>query len=89
MSNPASTSHGKHLRKRLGQGTGASASLIASGDRIYAINEDGEVYYVFKVAPTYQELAVNPMNEPVMATPAASGNTLFIRVARHLFAISR
>jgi outer membrane protein assembly factor BamB len=75
-------------QKRLGQGTGASASLIASGEHLYAINEDGEVY-VLKAGPTYQELAVNPMNEPVMATPAASGNTLFIRGARHLFAISQ
>jgi hypothetical protein len=27
------------------------------------------------------------MNEPVLATPAASGDTLFIRGAKHLFAI--
>jgi len=73
-------------QQRLGQGTGASASMIASGDHVYAINEDGEVY-VIQVGPTYKELAMNPMNEPVMATPAASGDTLFIRGTRHLFAI--
>jgi hypothetical protein len=73
-------------QQRIGQGTGASASVIASGDRVYAANEDGEVY-VIRAGPSYEELAVNRMNEPVLATPAASGDTLFIRGATHLFAI--
>jgi outer membrane protein assembly factor BamB len=73
-------------QQRLGEGAGASSSMIASGDHVYAINEDGEVY-VIKVGDTYQELAVNKMGEPVLATPAASGDTLFIRGAAHLFAI--
>lgn len=73
-------------QQRIGQGTGASSSMIASGDHVYAINEDGEVY-VIKVREKYDEMAVNTMDEPVMATPAASGNTLFIRGASHLFAI--
>ena len=72
--------------QRLGLGGAASASMIASGDHVYAINEDGDVH-VIKVGPAYQELAVNKMNEPVMATPAASGDTLFIRGTSHLFAI--
>ena len=71
---------------RLGEGTGASASVIASGDRVYAVNEDGDVY-VIRAGATYEEIAVNKMNEPVLATPAASGDTLFIRGASHLFAI--
>lgn len=73
-------------QQRMGEGTGASASMIASGDHVYAINEDGEAY-VIKKAASYQELAVNKMGEPVMSTPAASGDTLFIRGASHLFAI--
>jgi outer membrane protein assembly factor BamB len=73
-------------QQRIGQGTGASASVIAAGDHVYAINEDGEVY-VIKVGSKYEELAVNKMDEPVMATPAASGDTLFVRGASHLFAI--
>lgn len=73
-------------QRRIGQGTGASASMIAAKDHVYAINEDGEVY-VIKTGPEYQELAMNPMQETVMATPAASGDTLYIRGARHLFAI--
>lgn len=73
-------------QRRLGEGSGASASMIASGDRVYAVNEDGEVY-VIRVGGAYEEIAVNKMNEPVLASPAASGDTLFIRGAGHLFAI--
>jgi outer membrane protein assembly factor BamB len=73
-------------QQRIGQGTGASASVIAAGDRVYAVNEDGEVY-VLQAGSTYREMAVNAMGEPVMATPAASGDTLFIRGVKHLFAI--
>jgi outer membrane protein assembly factor BamB len=73
-------------QQRIGQGTGASASMIASGDRVYAVNEEGEVY-VIKAGSKYEELAVNRMGQPVLATPAASGDTLFIRGATHLFAI--
>lgn len=73
-------------QQRIGSGTGASSSMIAAGAHVYAINEDGEVY-VIKVGPTYEELAVNRMGEPVLASPAASGNMLFIRGASNLFAI--
>ncbi|MGA3039625.1 MAG: PQQ-binding-like beta-propeller repeat protein [Bryobacteraceae bacterium] len=73
-------------QQRIGQGTSASASAIAAGDRVYAANEDGEVY-VIRAGSAYEEMAVNRMEEPVLATPAASGDTLFIRGASHLFAI--
>jgi outer membrane protein assembly factor BamB len=71
---------------RVGQGTGASASLVAAGDRVYATNEDGEVY-VIKAGKTYEQLASNTMGQPVLATPAVSDGTLFIRGTTHLFAL--
>jgi outer membrane protein assembly factor BamB len=73
-------------QQRLGQGTGASASLIAAGDRVYATNEEGEIY-VIKAGKTYEQLAMNTMGQPVMATPAASDGTLFVRGTTHLFAM--
>ncbi|HYI94872.1 MAG TPA: PQQ-binding-like beta-propeller repeat protein [Bryobacteraceae bacterium] len=73
-------------QQRIGAGTGVSASMIAAGDHVYAVNEDGDVH-VIKVADKYEELAVNKMGEPVLATPAASGDTLLIRGATSLFAI--
>lgn len=75
-------------QQRLGLGTPASASLVAAGGVVYAANEDGDVY-VFKPGPKYEQVAVNAMGETVMATPAISGGTLFIRGSRHLFAIRR
>ena len=75
-------------QQRLGAGTGASSSPIAAGDRVYAINEDGDVY-VIGAGRTYRELAVNHMGEPVMATPAASGDTLLLRTAAYLFALRK
>jgi outer membrane protein assembly factor BamB len=75
-------------QQRLGAGTPSSASMVAADGIVYAANEDGEVY-VFKPGPTYQQVAVNPMGETVMATPAISDGTLFIRGSRHLFAIRR
>ena len=73
-------------QQRLGQGTGASASMLAAGNHVYAINEEGEVF-VIKTGSEYMEIAVNKINEPVLASPAASGATLFIRGTTHLFAI--
>jgi outer membrane protein assembly factor BamB len=75
-------------QQRLGMGTPASASMVAADGVVYAANEDGEVY-VFKPGAKYEQLAVNPMGETVMATPAISDGTLFIRGARHLFAVRR
>ena len=73
-------------QRRIGEGAAASASMVAAGDHVYAINEDGDVY-VIKAGGVYEEMAVNRMEEPVQATPAASSDTLFIRGAVHLFAI--
>ena len=75
-------------QQRLGEGTGASASVIAVGDRVYATNEDGDVY-VLKAGDKYEQLAVNHMGEPVLATPAVTGDTLIVRGATHLFAIQQ
>jgi hypothetical protein len=43
--------------------------------------------FVIKAGPVYELLAVNPMGEPLMATPAASDGMIVIRGQRHLFAV--
>ena len=73
-------------QQRLGQGTGASASLVAAGDRVYATNEDGEIY-VIKAGKAYEQLAMNTMGQPVLATPAISDGTLLVRGTTQLIAI--
>ncbi len=63
-----------------------SASPIASDGRIYLAAEGGEVLVV-KAGRTLEILARNDMGAPLMATPAISIQTLFIRTPGELYAI--
>lgn len=69
------------------QGFGMSASPVAGNGMVYFPSEDGEVY-VIKAGSQYELLAVNPMNEAMMATPAISDNMLIIRGQHHVFGIA-
>ena len=73
---------------RLADGkTGFSASAVASNDRIYFTSEEGDVY-VIKAGKTFEQLAVNPLGEVTMATPAISEGTMFFRTKGHLVAVA-
>ena len=69
-------------------GSGFSASPVATNGRIYLSSEDGDVF-VIRAGATFEVLSKNPMGEPLMATPAIAGNTMFVRGEKHLFAIGR
>jgi len=74
-------------QQRLGGGTvGYSASPVAAGGRLYVTDEDG-LTYVLALGVRYNLLARNELGEAVMASPAVSRGTLYIRGRRHLFAI--
>ncbi len=73
-------------RTRLEVGAGFSASPIASDGKLYLPSEDGAVFVV-RAGREFQSLARNEMGEPLMASPAVSEGTLFVRGSRHLFAI--
>lgn len=70
--------------------TGAthSASPVASDGKIYVAAEGGEVL-VLKAGRAFEILARIDMGEALMATPAISGRTMFIRGADHVFAIAK
>jgi outer membrane protein assembly factor BamB len=70
------------------QGSGFSASPVASDGLIYLSSEDGEVFVV-RAGKKFELLGRNPMGEPLMATPALAGGTMYIRGERHLFAVGR
>ncbi|HEY7911818.1 MAG TPA: PQQ-binding-like beta-propeller repeat protein [Blastocatellia bacterium] len=75
-------------QERLGdRGAGFSASPVAADDKLYLASEDGDVYVV-KAGPKYELLSINPMGEPLMATPAISGGLIILRGGRHLFAVT-
>lgn len=69
------------------QSIGFSASPVAGNGHLYFASEDGEVY-VIKAGPKYELLAINPMNEAMIATPAISDNMLIIRGRHHVFGIT-
>jgi outer membrane protein assembly factor BamB len=73
-------------QQRVAGGSGFSASPVAADGRLYLASEDGDVFVV-KAGRTYELLGTNKMNEPLMATPAISGNALFIRTLTALVAV--
>ena len=68
------------------RGNGFSASPVVADGRIYLSGESGNVF-VIKAGAEFELVATHEVGEALMATPAISGGTLFIRGAGHLFAI--
>ncbi len=64
-----------------------SASPVASGGRLYAASEDGDVYVV-RAGPKFELLATNPMGEALMSTPAISDGMLIIRSSGYVYAVA-
>jgi outer membrane protein assembly factor BamB len=70
---------------RLKSGTYSSSPVLADG-RVYATNEDG-MTSVFKAGASFELLAENPLNDYTLSSLAVSQGQIFIRTAKHLFAI--
>jgi outer membrane protein assembly factor BamB len=68
-------------------GSGFSASPVAADGKIYLSNEDGEILVV-EAGRTFKHVATNSMGELLMATPALSNGTMFVRSSQSVFAIS-
>jgi hypothetical protein len=80
---------GKQIYKeRLGGKGGYTASPVAADGKIYFISEESGVRVV-RAGPQFELLAINPLGEPCMATPAISDGMIFIRTQHHLFGIGR
>lgn len=74
-------------QSRLGDGsTGFTASPVAADGKIYWTSEQGDIH-VIAAGPEHKELAVNPLGEICMATPAISEGILYFRTRSHLVAI--
>jgi outer membrane protein assembly factor BamB len=79
---------GKRIyQRRVGTGGSFVSSPIAAAGKLYIASEEGDVFVV-KAGADYQLLAKNSVDEPVLATPALSGDVLIVRGAKHLFAIT-
>lgn len=62
------------------------ASPVAFADRILLTSEDGDTF-VLRAGPVHEILRTNSVDETVWASPALANGMVFIRGARHLFAI--
>ena len=67
-------------------GNNFSASPISAQGRVYYFDETGKATVV-KAAREFEILAVNRLDEGFMASPAVSGDALFLRTRTHLYRI--
>jgi outer membrane protein assembly factor BamB len=68
------------------QGSGFSASPVASDGKIYLSSEDGDIFVV-TAGEHFTLLGTNPMDDPLMATPAISNGMLIVRTQHVLYGI--
>lgn len=64
-----------------------TASPVSFDGRILLFSEDGDGF-VLRAGPVPEVLHVNPIGEPVYASPAISSGKIFLRGATHLFCIA-
>jgi outer membrane protein assembly factor BamB len=74
------------FKVRFSQSGTFTSSPVAAGGRIYTGTEEGTLY-VFAAGPVYEELGVNDMTEPVMATPAIADGVLYVRTPSRVVAL--
>jgi outer membrane protein assembly factor BamB len=73
--------------ERTGSAGGYFASPILLDGRIYIASDRGTVTVV-QAGDSFQVLARNELGEPILASPAVSDNTFYLRSARHLWAFA-
>jgi outer membrane protein assembly factor BamB len=62
-----------------------ASPLLADG-KLYVVNEEGTTT-VIQLGDKLAVLAVNPLKDKILATPAISGGALYLRSDKHLFCI--
>jgi outer membrane protein assembly factor BamB len=63
-----------------------AASLLYANGHIYCVDQEGKTT-VLKAGRTFAVLAENTLDSGCMASPAVSGNALFLRTKTHLYCI--
>lgn len=64
-----------------------TASPVAAAGRIYFTNEEGLTTVIDAGSAKFEELASNPIGEPVFASPGISQGRIYLRTAKHVIAI--
>ena len=74
-----------HWQHRLGQGV--SASPVLADGRIYFLDEEGRTT-VITPGQTYQQVAINVLDGPALASMAVASQSFYIRTATHLYRVA-
>lgn len=82
----AKTGEVKYLGGRVPVPAAFTASPVAFGGKILLTSEDGDTF-VLRAGPTHQIIRTNSLDEPVYASPALANGMVYIRGARHMYAI--
>lgn len=78
---------GKQLwKERLGDSY--HASPVAGDGKVYLTSKEG-IVFVIRAGRTFEILSENDMGEPILASPAISNGSIFLRGQKHLFCIGR
>ena len=73
-------------RQRVSVGSSFTASPWAYNGKIFAASEQGDTY-VIKAGPEFEVLAVNSLDEMIMASPAIVGDRLILRTRSKVYSI--
>lgn len=73
-------------RDRLDDAATVSASLWASAEKVFILDETGKCF-VIKAGPTFEVLATNQINDLFWSTPAIAGESLLLRGVNKLYCI--
>ena len=65
-----------------------SGSPVRAGDRLYCIEERGQVV-VLAAEEKFRELARNPLGEPSRSTPTVAGSRMLLRTYSHLISVGK
>jgi hypothetical protein len=65
-----------------------TSSLVGYGERLLMTSEDGDTFLV-KAGPVHEIIRTNSIGEPVYASLALAGGTIYIRGEQHLYAVRR
>lgn len=76
----------KYEGKRLPAPARFTASPVAFDGKLFLTSEDGDTYVV-KAGPEHEVLATNALGEPIFASLAPVGDSIYIRAEKHLYRI--
>jgi outer membrane protein assembly factor BamB len=73
------------FEERLGPSGSYYASPVTDGTHVYFVSQPG-VVTVIQAGDRFERLATNDLGEPVAATPAVVGGTLYVRTEQNMYA---